>query len=81
MPQKLNYQYIRNLRNRERELRNNPTFAKKTCSYLIGEKCTDMILIGKIQLEIIYDSFCSDLQLATEVDGKSHDRNEVKKMT
>ena len=78
--QKLNFiPYNRNLKERAREMRNNPTLAEKIFWYemLRNENFLNLsFLRQKPLLNYIVDFYCSRLLLIIELDGKSHLSNE-----
>jgi very-short-patch-repair endonuclease len=74
------YSYNPKLKEYARELRNNPTFAEKSIWYslrgkqVMGYDFDRQKPIG----EFIFDFFCSELKLVIEIDGISHEEDQVK---
>jgi very-short-patch-repair endonuclease len=71
--------YNRNLKERAREMRNNPTLAEKIFWYEILRNKNFFeysFLRQKPLLNYIIDFYCSKLLIAIEIDGESHLTNE-----
>ena len=77
----LNFHYNRNLRHLARKLRNNPTKAERRLWYeLLANRqfAGYQFLRQRIIDRYIVDFFCKELKLIIEVDGKSHEFEEVR---
>ncbi len=75
-----NYHYNKHLKELARKLRNNPTRAESKIWYelLADKQFADLrFLRQRIIGNYIVDFFCKELRLIIEVDGKSHDFDDV----
>ncbi len=76
-----NYHYNKRLRPLARELRNNPTKAERRIWYelLSGRQFGGyQFLRQRIIDQYIVDFFCKELRLVIEIDGKTHEFEDVK---
>ena len=73
--------YNPKLKELARELRNNPTHAEKTLWYSLKNKEMKGYDFHRQKPlgNFIYDFYCFDLKLLIEVDGESHNDEEVKR--
>ncbi len=72
--------YNPKLKEYARQLRNNPTFAERTLWYsLKGKQLKGFDFDRQKPIgEYIYDFYCSELDLIIEIDGISHNEQDVK---
>jgi len=76
-----NHHYNKKLKHLARKLRNNPTYGEQKLWYELLAKHQFggiQFLRQRIIENYIVDFFCKDLKLIIEVDGKTHEFEEVK---
>ena len=75
-----NNHYNKELKSRARELRNNPTKAERKIWYelLSGRNFGGLKFLRQRVIEdYIVDFFCKELRIVIEIDGKSHDFDDL----